>query len=121
MGLPSAVDLRSEFQRFGLEPRAQEKRGTCSLFAVVGVVEFESARRGKLRRAERLSVEFLNWASHQTNGRTADGSFFSDALEGLKRFGICRESLLPYSPERTPDAPPSPQALADALARRAFR
>jgi hypothetical protein len=50
MNLPPAADLRPLFVRYGLEPRAQGKRGTCSIFAVVGALEFEYARTGALRR-----------------------------------------------------------------------
>jgi Cysteine protease len=116
--LPRQVDLRSRYAAYGLEPRAQGRRGTCSLFALVGVLEFERAATGGARPGERLSVEFLNWASHQTNGRRQDGSFFSDALEGLRRFGICGESLLPYAESYDADAAPPDAALRDAQKRR---
>lgn len=119
MSLPKSVDLRPRFAKRGLlEPAAQGRRGTCSLFALVSVLEFESAGNA---RGERLSVEFLNWASHQTNGRKADGSFFSDALEGLRRFGVCGDTLLPYSPDFDPTLQPPPAAREDALRRRRRR
>jgi len=115
MSLPEAVDLRPAFQARGLEPRAQGERGTCSIFALIGLLEFE---HGGLPRGERLSVEFLNWASHQTNGRQTDGSFFADALEGLKQYGVCRETLLPYAPTFAPDLAPPETAREDARTRR---
>jgi C1A family cysteine protease len=118
MNLPPAADLRPLFVRYGLEPRAQGKRGTCSIFAVVGALEFEYARTGALRRGERLSVEFLNWASHQTNGRRTDGSFFSDALNGVNRYGVCAEALLPYAPTFDADLVPPAATREDALRRR---
>jgi hypothetical protein len=107
------VDLRPAFAARGLEPRAQGKRGTCSVFALISLLEF--AYQG-----ERLSVEFLNWASHQTNGRTADGSFFSDALAGLGEFGVCSEILLPYAEEFDPELNPNTAAREDALRRTGF-
>src|SRR5262249_36877389 len=65
-----------------------------------------------------LSEDFLNWASHQTNGRTTDGSFFSDAVRGLNRFGVARAELMPNTATYDPKARPSAKALADALGRR---
>lgn len=119
MALPDHVDLRSRFAEFGLEPRAQGKRGTCSVFAITGLIEFTVAQaKGPLE--ERLSVEYLNWASHRTNGRRVDGSFFSDALNGLREFGICTEAHLPYAAEFDPDLVPPEAAREDALSRRAF-
>ncbi len=96
MRLPREVDLRPKFSEFHLEPRAQGGRGTCSLFAMAGVLEFEYAQNNPTK-PERFSVEFLNWASHQTNHRKQDGSFFSDAIKGVKQFGICAEETLPYA------------------------
>jgi C1A family cysteine protease len=118
MNVPRKADLRPHFIEYGLEPRAQGKRGTCSIFAVVGVLEYEFARAGALRRGERLSVEFLNWASHQTNGRKIDGSFFSDALNGVNRFGVCAETLLPYASDFDVALAPPPNSREDALRRR---
>jgi hypothetical protein len=60
----------------------------------------------------------LNWASHQTNGRKIDGSFFSDALAGLRQFGICTENLLPYASDFDPSLSPPATAREDALTRR---
>jgi len=118
MSLPRTADLRPRFTKYGLEPRQQGSRGTCSIFALVGVLEFEYAASG--RGHERLSVEYLNWASHQRNHRTVDGSFFSDALEGLEKFGICSEQLLPYAVNFDPSLSPSMQARIEALHRRDF-
>jgi hypothetical protein len=56
--------------------------------------------------------------SHQTNGRATDGSFFSDAVKGLRALGICREALLPYAPEFDAHLRPSASARADAATRR---
>jgi len=43
--LPSSVDLRPFFDKWGLTPRTQGKRGTCSVFAVVGALEFAAAKQ----------------------------------------------------------------------------
>jgi len=70
--LPKTVDLRPEFQRFGLTPRQQGARPTCSTFTVAGALEFAVAKRQG--SSPRLSVEFLNWASNKTCGDAEDGA-----------------------------------------------
>jgi len=115
--LPHSVDLRPTYAELGLAPKSQGGRGCCSLFAMVGVLEYELARSTG-GQPLRLSEEFLNWASHMSNGRTTDGSFFSDAIRGLRIDGICREDLMPYAAEYDADAGPSDEALTDAAHRR---
>jgi hypothetical protein len=115
--LPHEVDLRPEFARLGITPKSQGARGCCSLFAIIGVLEFEYALAGK---PARLSEEYLNWASHQTNARRTDGSFFSDAVRGVAVFGICREDLWPYAAKYDADAQPPAAAAADAQTRRSI-
>ncbi|MBN2451061.1 MAG: C1 family peptidase [Lentisphaeria bacterium] len=118
--LPSGVDLRPQFAALGLTPKSQGRRGCCSLFAITGLLEFEHARRAD-GEATRFSEEFLNWASHRSNGRATDGSFFADAVRGVAMFGICREALMPYAAVYAPGTEPSSEALADALGRRRLR
>lgn len=119
MSLPVSVDLRPAFEARSLLPRSQGNRGTCSLFALATLIEFESAKPGA-PHPPRLSIEYLNWASHRTNCRKTDGSFFSDALNGLHEYGICREALMPYADTYHAEAEPSPDAQKEASARRAF-
>jgi alpha-galactosidase len=92
--LAQEINLRPLFEKYGLTIRDQGGRGTCSVFAIVGLMEFEYAHR--LNTKVELSVEFLNWASNRITGEAGDGSFFSDALTALKKYGICRDSLFPY-------------------------
>jgi hypothetical protein len=115
--LPREADLRPRFAELGLTPKSQAPRGCCSLFALTGVLEYEMAQVGQ-GTPVRVSEEFLNWGSHQSNGRRTDGSFFSDALRGLAIFGVCQESLLHYASQFDPDLQPSQQALDEARARR---
>lgn len=111
--LPASVDLRPEFEKWGLSPRGQGERGTCSVFVTVEALEFVLARqRG---RGQRLSVEYLNWAANQGWGVSrADGSFFRDCLRGYKYYGICPEEDLPYRDTFDPDLVPSEAAIAKA-------
>lgn len=115
--LPRAADLRPRFAGLGLTAKSQAPRGCCSLFAVCGVLEYDLACQPGAQPV-RLSEEYLNWASHQTNGRRTDGSFFSDALNGLAKLGVCREDLMPYAAHFDPDERPSEAAQAEAKARR---
>jgi hypothetical protein len=114
--VPPQVDLRPQFDAFGMPARSQGGRGTCSVFALVGALEYELAAATGEHVA--LSEEFLNWASHHTNGRPSDGTFFSDGVAGVERYGLCRADLLPYAESFDPDLQPAPEALADAATRR---
>jgi len=111
---PSAVDLRPRLEAWGLGARRQGARPTCSVFAVVGALEYAVA--SGLGRGTRLSVEFLNWAAHAATGRTADGGFFSELWEGYACHGICPEEALPY--REAYDAALQPGAAAIDAARR---
>jgi len=90
----SSIDLRHNFERWQLGPRAQGKRNTCSVFTVAGALEY--AIGSKTDRGTRLSVEFLNWASNQAAHDTDDGSFFSDLWTGFTIYGACPEQDMPY-------------------------
>lgn len=111
-GAPSfgagAVDLRSAFDKWGLERRVQGNRPTCSVFAVTGALEYAMAH--KQGHGTRLSVEYLNWASNQALGSSDDGSFFSDLWKGFTLQGACPESDMPYQDEFNPAASPSEAA-----------
>jgi C1A family cysteine protease len=101
----SSVDLRPEFTQLGLRQRQQGARGTCSVFTMVGALEFAAAHaRG---HGETLSIDFLNWAANQ-HRPPSDGGFFSDMWKGFADFGICTEQQMPYAtkfdPNRKPDA-----------------
>lgn len=108
--LPSSVDLRPQFEKLGLTPRQQGRRGTCSVFTVVGALEYTLAKR----RGTRLSVEFLNWAGHKAANRTSDGGFFSELWRGYEVYGICPEVDLPYYNEFNSSLQPAPATLKKA-------
>lgn len=110
-------DLRPLFEKYGIGVYNQGKRGTCSVFAVTGVLEFEFARsEGKTTP---LSVEYLNWASNQITGKNEDGSYFSDAVKALNKYGICANDLFPYYIQNySSKVGPSAAAISDAGTRR---
>lgn len=112
--LPAAVDLRRYFERWGLTARRQGSRGTCSVFAVTGALEYALCAQDG--RGARLSVEFLNWAAHRAVGRTADGGFFSELWKGYETYGICPDADLPYEPAFNGALQPTPAALSSAKA-----
>lgn len=113
---PVLVDLRPKLEQWGLGTRRQGGRGTCSVFAVTGALEFALAR--KEGRGTRLSPEFLNWASNRKCGNRQDGGFFSDLWKGFEAYGICTEGELPYAKDFNPDLSPDAGLLARASKRR---
>ncbi len=110
--LPPKVDLRPRFAEWGLTQRNQGKRGTCSVFASVEALEFAFARA--TGSTDRLSVEFANWAANAATGRSDDGDFFHNIIRGIKKHGICSESLMPYQRRFVPARAPSEEAIAEA-------
>jgi hypothetical protein len=113
--LPPAIDLRPQFERFGFKPGLQGERGTCSVFTLLGAIEFAFARQSGT--SPRLSVEFLNWASNKACGDRNDGGFFSDLWKGLEGYGVCTAALCPYQSRFDVEFSPSPEALAEAKTR----
>ena len=114
----AAVDLRPTLEQYGLLPRRQGGRPTCSAFTVVGALEFAVAKRQG--HTPRLSIEFLNWAANRACGDHQDGGFFSDLWKGFAASGICTEDDMPYAAKLDLKAQPSAGALADAKTRLAL-
>jgi hypothetical protein len=110
--LPRSTDLRPTMQQWGLIPRVQGKRGTCSVFTMVGALEFAAAR--KQGQVSRLSVEFLNWASNKEIHEDQDGGFFSDLWKGFAAYGVCPEADLQYRPAFDSQLAPGSSVLAKA-------
>jgi hypothetical protein len=107
------VDLRPDFERYGLHVRRQGARGSCSVFTVTAALELALARH--LGHGEPLSVEFLNWATCRLiNDRRDRGQFFSDLQRAFETSGICRDRELPYRPHYDPALEPTAAALASA-------
>jgi hypothetical protein len=111
-----SADLRPALESYGLTARVQGRRGTCSVFAMTQAIEFAFARKGG--PVQRLSPEFLNWASNRAAGDKDDGSFFSDLWKGFAAHGISLESAMPYAETFDPAAEPSREALEEAAPRR---
>ena len=117
--LPASVDLRPQMKLWGLEPRNQGRRNTCSVFATTGAFEFAYSKH--LDHGTRLSAEYLNWACNQIIHNTTQdrGQFFHDLLRGFDHYGICTDDEMPYVWKFDPELKPSDAALATAKKIRA--
>ena len=115
-----SADLRPKMTNW--PAKNQGARGTCSIFAVTGMLEFEFSQiAGKTIS---LSEEYNNWAKneyHVSRGEADyhDGSYFHWAIYGVQESGICLESLMPYQPSWDYDNRPEPSQAAknDAATR----
>ncbi len=111
--IPKQVDLRPRFAKFGLTPRTQGSRDTCSVFAVTGVAEYELARSGS-GRSPRLSEEYLVWAANEATGLSGDQAMFIEAVQGLTHLGICTETAMPYEAQSDRQRMPTDAAREEA-------
>lgn len=112
--LPTSVDLRPRFAEYGLKPKRQGRRPTCSVCVTTSAFEFALAR--EQGTGTPLSAEYFNWAANQVIGnKTKDrGQFFHHLLKGFERFGVCSEAAMPYQ-KRFSGEQPSQDARAEAL------
>ena len=115
-GVARSKDLRPLFKEYGISVKNQSHRGTCSVFALVGLIEFE--RANALGERVPLSVEYLNWAANRIEGVSADGSFFHYAIDGLSEYGICADDYMPYASRFSDKNEPSEAAKRDAEGRK---
>jgi C1A family cysteine protease len=117
----AGADLRPVLENWGLPPRLQGGRGTCSVFTIVGALEYAKAMHEG--QGARLSVEYLNWAKNIAFIRTQDGGKFADLWAGFLESGICLDKDMPYRPNYDWKQGPSPDARAYAkkLKRGDFR
>lgn len=112
--LPARVDLRPQMTEWGLVPRRQGRRNTCSVFTTAGVLEFAASKH--YNKGTRFSVEYLNWACNEViNNHTQDrGQFFGDLLKGYEASGICLDAELQYTRRFDPEVKPSPETIEAA-------
>jgi len=102
------VDLRPALWDYGLKPKSQGARGTCSVCTVTTGLEYALAK--SVGQGRPLSAEYLNWAANQAAGHESDGQFFFNAVKGFEQHGICREDLMPYAAEFDPARTASEEA-----------
>ncbi len=133
------VDLRPRFRELELGTKRQGLRPSCAVFAVVSALEYQSAADGG--RADRLSEEYLIWATRRTLGipagekRSVDsgdagdtdneesrdaGFTLMEVLAALRAYGIPLQSEMPNTfgigMEKIPE--PSADVIQGARARR---
>jgi hypothetical protein len=130
------VDLRPRFRELELGTKNQGLRPSCAVFAVVGALEFQNAEA--TGHAEKLSEEYLIWATRRTLGvpagekrviENADGSdddkrdagfSLMEVLSALRAYGIPLQSEMPnkfgVSMEKIAD--PGDDIVASARGRR---
>ena len=108
--------LRPLFENYGIGVKDQGVRPCCSVFTIVGLIEFE--RANVLNDKTPLSVDYLNWAADMIHGVRQDGSFFHFAIDGMARYGICSDDYMPYATRYTDKVEPSEAAKKDAETRK---
>ncbi len=89
------VDLRPAMQMKGLPIRNQGVRGTCSVFALTFLLEWNYTAGGKAA-AGNLSEEYLNATGDMVAGAHQDGGMFADLNNAYQQYGIVLEATLPY-------------------------
>lgn len=104
------VDLRPEIMRRGIAIRNQMGRPTCSVQAMVFLLEYQYSRLLSDDFAH-LSVEYSNHFANVVEGDREDGHCFFQCEHGYDQYGIVRERLWPYAPT-WPYAYEHAQALA---------
>ncbi len=112
--LPVRVDLRPTLKKFGLPVVSQLTRNTCSVHTFTRALEFAVSKHKK--KGQRLSDEYLNWASNQVVGNTGPkaenrGHFFEHLWMGYCKYGICKEAAMPFRQQFDPSITPSAAAL----------
>lgn len=134
-----AVDLRPKFRELELGTKSQGLRPSCAVFAVVSALEFQNAAAAG--QAEKLSEEYLIWATRRTLGipagekrvvesekgeeggdaDTRDAGFtLQEVLSALRAYGIPLQREMPNTfgtgMEKIPD--PSDDVVSSARDRR---
>lgn len=128
------VDLRPRYRELELGLKNQGLRPSCAVFAVVSALEYQNAAVGP---RERLSEEYLIWATRRTLGLQAgekrrpegadaddddrDAGFtLQEVLAALRAYGIPRQSEMPnrFGLGMEKIADPSDEVIATARTRR---
>lgn len=96
------VDLRPHMRELGLTTKSQGRRPSCSVFAVVGALEYLSAKTGKpMRYSEDYAIwatrEYLadqNMGLNQSFSEGDAGFRLIDVIDALEEYGLVdRESM----------------------------
>ena len=110
--LKQLADLRPRIRELSLVSKSQGLRPSCAIFAVVSALEIQNARINN--RANRLSEEYLIWATRKSlgldkmvlkmngdNSSGVDAGFaLMEVVSALRSYGIPTLSDLPKLPLR---------------------
>lgn len=79
------------------EVKSQGRRGTCSIFSAIALLESRLRVRHNLPKDLDLSEQYLEYLV--ARGKTTDGSNSWTNFNALSRYGAPREETLPYDPQ----------------------
>jgi hypothetical protein len=124
------VDLRPQFRALELHAKDQGRRPSCAVFAVVSALEYLHAEA--TGSPEKLSEEYLIWATLRTVRRTqpgaevtgedADAGFaLTEVVTALRSYGIPPSSALPNTLGRADNVVAAPPESVIAAARQRTR
>lgn len=110
-----SVDLRPRFSAI----RDQGRLGACTTFAVTSVYEaiLNTLNPGK---PNDLSERFVFYHTNVLQGRPGGGASFSTVIGALGKYGICSETVCPYTLD-TIGVKPEPDADAEAVNHRVLK
>jgi len=130
----SPIDLREKFRALELVTKDQGRRPSCSVFAVVSALEYQNALVAN--SAEKLSEEYVIWATRRTLGlapgekrkvvETGDpegsdaGFTLGEVLSALRGYGVPLQSEMPntFGLGMEKIAAPADEVIAAARRRR---
>ena len=139
--LRAEVDLRPRFFELDLAVKSQGRRPSCAIFAVVSALEYLNAEVA--RKPERLSEEYLIWATRRLVRRAApapvvaptqenaaeeddsvlrsdEGFALREVVQAVRGFGVPLQASMPntFGSKASDIAEPSEKVIAEARERR---
>lgn len=135
--LEAAVDLRPKFFELELVVKNQGRRPSCAIFAIVSCLEFQNA--DLTGHAEKLSDEYLSWATRKIAQRPAapaspvaedapamsedadEGFTLTEVVTALRGYGIPLQATMPNTFGRSLASIGDPPAAVVAEARQRQR
>jgi Papain family cysteine protease len=134
--LRAKQSLQADYVRFSLGVKSQGHRPSCAIFAIVSALEFQNARM--TGAAQKLSEEYLIWATRKMLGQTIEepsgtsmpnalgnrpedlGYTLTEVVSALRAYGIPCQYDMPYHPENPIDRilAPNSSVIAEARTRR---
>lgn len=103
VGLPEddakgdGTPVRFDLMDIATDVRSQGSRGTCTIFATIGLMEALYNREGTLTNPD-FSEQFLQWSAkfEVRSFPNTSGSNPEYNLQAISRFGVVEESVWPY-------------------------